>query len=58
LSEIEQLLKDIDKLKDNIHQLINKRDGNLIDHEVVATSKTLDTSLNSYNKMIEEKISK
>lgn len=56
MSELEDLLKDIDILKEQLHLLINKKQGNLIDAEVVTASKILNAALNQYNKLIQEKI--
>lgn len=58
LSEIDELLKDIEKLRNNMQQLINRKSGNLTDPEVVTASKTLNTALNTYNELLEKKINK
>jgi hypothetical protein len=56
LSEIEDLLKDIETLRDNLQQLIKQKQGNLIDKDVVSASKILNAALNQYNKFLKEKI--
>lgn len=56
MSELEDLLKDIDILRKQLEALINLKDGNLVDHEVVTASKILNAALNQYNKFIKEKI--
>jgi hypothetical protein len=58
LSELDDLLKDIDILKEQLQILISKKNDNLIDPEVIAASKILNAALNQYNKLIQEKISK
>lgn len=56
MSEVEDLLKDVDILREKLEYLINEKQGNLVDPEVVAASKILNAALNQYNKFIEEKI--
>lgn len=58
MSEIEDLLKDIEKLRIQMEELIDKNEGNLIDAEVVAASQILNAALNQYNKFISEKLKK
>lgn len=58
MSEIEDLLKDIEILRGQLEKLIEEHEGNLIDPEVVAASKILNGALNQYNKLIEDKIKK
>lgn len=56
MSELDELLKDIDILRDQLERLINEKQGNLVDQEVVAASKVLNAALNQYNKFIDEKL--
>jgi uncharacterized protein YdbL (DUF1318 family) len=56
MSEIEDLIKDINKLKDNLNNLINNKNFDLQDSEVVAASKILNAAISEYNKLINEKI--
>lgn len=58
MSELEDLLKDIDILRAQLEELINKKQGNLVDSEVVTASKILNAALNQYNKFIDEKLKK
>lgn len=58
MSELEDLLKDIDILRVQLEELINKKQGNLVDSEVVTASKILNAALNQYNKFIDEKLKK
>jgi hypothetical protein len=55
MSELEELLKDVEILRSNLEYLINEKQGNLVDLEVVAASKILNAALNQYNKLINEK---
>lgn len=56
MTELEDLLSDIDKLRERLQFLIEKKKWNLIDDEVVAASKALNFALNQYNKFLKEKI--
>ena len=58
MAELEDLLKDINILRENLERLIDEKEGNLIDAEVVSASKILNTALNQYNKFIGEKFKK
>ncbi|MDZ4975760.1 Spo0E family sporulation regulatory protein-aspartic acid phosphatase, partial [Clostridium perfringens] len=46
MSELDELLKDIDILREQLERLINEKQGNLVDQEVVAASKVLNAALN------------
>lgn len=56
MTEIEDLMKDIEILRDKLQLLIKQKHGNLIDPDVVAASKILNAALNQYNKLLVEKI--
>lgn len=56
MSEIEDLLKDVEILRTQLEQLIKEHNGNLTDAEVVAASKVLNGALNQYNKFIKDKM--
>ena len=58
MSELEDLLKDIDILREQLERLIDEKQGNLVDQEVVTASKVLNAALNQYNKFIDEKLNK
>lgn len=58
MNEIEDLLKDVDILREQLNSLINKKQGDLQDPEVIAASKILNAALNQYNKLIGEKLNK
>jgi hypothetical protein len=55
MSELEDLLRDVEILRANLEYLINEKQGNLVDIEVVSASKILNAALNQYNKFINEK---
>lgn len=56
MSELEDLLKDVEILRDELLQLINQKKGNLIDPDVISASTILNAALNQYNKFLKEKI--
>ena len=56
MSEIEDLLKDVEILREKLLFLIEDKQGNLVDSEVVNISKILNGALNQYNKVLEEKL--
>lgn len=58
LTEIEDLLKDVEILRDKLLELINEKNGDLLDAEVISASKILNAALNEYNKFIEKKFRK
>jgi len=58
MSELEDLLKDVEILRDQLIQIIDEKQGNLVDEEVVTASKILDGALNQYNKFMKRKYKK
>ncbi|WP_242844926.1 aspartyl-phosphate phosphatase Spo0E family protein [Clostridium cylindrosporum] len=56
LSEVEDLLKDVEILRKKLLYLIDKKQGDLVDEEIVNLSKVLNAALNQYNKVLEEKL--
>lgn len=56
MAELENLMKDIEILRDKLQQLIKQKQGNLVDPDVIAASRILDATLNQYNKLLEEKL--
>lgn len=56
MPELEELIKDIEMLRNGLEKLIKQKQGNLIDPDVVAASKILNGALNQYNKFLKEKI--
>ncbi|OPJ59113.1 aspartyl-phosphate phosphatase Spo0E family protein [Clostridium oryzae] len=58
MNELDDLLKDIEILREQLEKLIKLHEGNLVDNEVVAASKILNAALNQYNRLIKDKIDK
>lgn len=56
MAEVEELLKDIEKLRDRLQKLIIAKHENLTDKDVVATSRMLNALLNQYNNFLDEKM--
>lgn len=58
MSELNELINDINKLRKNLEALISEKNGDLLDPDVLAASKMLNAVINEYNKIVEEKIRK
>ena len=58
MSEIQHLLDDIEKLRRNLEELIDKKKENLQDPDIIAASQTLNSALTKYNDFILNKIKK
>jgi predicted RNase H-like HicB family nuclease len=58
MPEINTLIKDIEKLRKNLKILIEHKEGDLLDEEVIDTSKMLNVLIVEYNKILEKKIKK
>ncbi|QGU96372.1 Spo0E family sporulation regulatory protein-aspartic acid phosphatase [Clostridium bovifaecis] len=58
MSEMNELINDINKLRKNLEALISEKDGDLLDPDVLAASKMLNAVINEYNKIVKEKIRK
>lgn len=56
LSEIQELIKDIDTLKENLNRLIEKKNFNLQDPEIIKASQELNTFITKYNDLITSKL--
>lgn len=56
MSDLEDLLKDVENLREKLVYLIDQKQGDLIDQEVVNISKILNAALNKYNEVLEEKL--
>ncbi|MDF2546204.1 MAG: Spo0E like sporulation regulatory protein [Anaerosolibacter sp.] len=56
MHELQELLKDIEKLRTNLHQLIEQKGIDLQDPEVISSSQALNTAITKYNEMIRRKI--
>jgi hypothetical protein len=56
LSEIEELIKDINKLKKNLDKLIEKKEFNLQDPEIIKASQELNDFIIKYNELITKKL--
>ncbi|WP_368488338.1 aspartyl-phosphate phosphatase Spo0E family protein [Clostridium sp. BJN0013] len=57
MSEIDNILSQIESLKRNLDNLITQKDS-LLDPEIIIASQMLDSMLNKYSKIIKEKMDK
>jgi len=58
MNEIEDLLNDIEKLRQNLHNLISKNNINLSDPDIISASQILDSAITKYNEIINNMIEK
>ncbi|HHY90660.1 MAG TPA: aspartyl-phosphate phosphatase Spo0E family protein [Clostridiales bacterium] len=56
MAGMEELLKDIDILRENLNKLIEKKGFNLQDPEIIKASQELNHVIVQYNSFIEEKL--
>lgn len=56
LSEIKLLLEDLEKLRKNLEELIERRKGNLQDPDIIIASQMLNSTITKYNDFIKDKL--
>lgn len=56
MCEIKELLTDINKLRENLHKLIEQHGYDLNDAEVLAASRNLNTAIVNYNDLLKGKM--
>jgi len=54
--ETKDLLKDIEELRDNLNELVTKKQQNLQDPEVIAASEILNAAIVKYNELLKKKL--
>lgn len=52
MSELENLLKDIEELRKNLQDLIAAKNFNLQDTEIITASQILNAAITKYNEII------
>ncbi len=52
MSELNNLLNDIEKLRINLNKLIDEKNTNLIDPEIITASQILNAAITKYNEII------
>gem|GEM_PF-2585085 len=55
MSELKNLIQKIDELKENLNKLIEKKDFNLQDPEIIKVSQKLDEYITKFNELIHKK---
>jgi hypothetical protein len=55
MSQINGKICEIDILRDKLEGLINEKQGNLLDSEVVSASKELNAAINRYSNLMYDK---
>lgn len=56
MSEIQDLLDDIERLRKNLEELIDKKQANLQDPDIIVASQILNSAISKYNEFILKKI--
>lgn len=56
MTELEELLKDINRLRESLYKMIEQNSYELDDPEVLEASKRLNTAIVNYNALIKKKI--
>lgn len=56
LSEIQELINSINTLKKSLDELIEKKEFNLQDTEIIKASQELDSVITEYNELITKKL--
>lgn len=56
MSELNDLLNDIEKLRKNLLLLIEENQSNLQDPEIIAASQILNAAITKYNEFIKNKL--
>lgn len=55
MDELKTLLEDIEKLRDNLHDLIDRK-STFLDPEIIAASEVLNAAITRYNEVVEKKM--
>lgn len=56
MSELKLLITDIDKLREDLYKIIEKRGYDLNDPEVLEASKNLNLAIAGYNTLLKDKM--
>jgi hypothetical protein len=56
MPEIEEILREIEELRENLNKLAESKSEKFTDPEIVSVSKELDVLLNTYYRLITNKI--
>ena len=56
MKELDELLKDIEQLRDTLHKLIDKNGINIEDLDIISSSQALNEAITKYNELIRKKL--
>lgn len=56
MTDIDKLMKDIENLRNNLHEVINRKQADLQDSEVISASKMLNEAITRYNDILSKKL--
>lgn len=55
MNEIDALLQDIETLRNKLHKLLEDKNVNLQDPEIISASQMLNAAIAKYNEIVEKK---
>jgi len=58
MSEINNLLNDIEKLRENLYNLITDKNVNLADPDIISASEMLNAAITKYTEILNKKANK
>lgn len=58
MSEIQNLLNDIERLRENLYNLIEEKNDDLADSEIISASQMLNVAITKYNEILLKKTKK
>lgn len=58
MNELESLLNDIERLRGNLYKLINEKNVNLADPDIISASQILNAAITKYIEIVEKKSNK
>jgi|GEM_PF-1821641 len=56
MQELKELIVDIDKLREKLYLIMEQRNYDLRDPEVLEASKSLNKAIESYNALLKDKV--
>lgn len=58
MDELTALLQDIEKLRSKLYKLIDEKNANLLDPEIITASQMLNAAISKYNEIVDKKLQK
>lgn len=58
MPEVEEILKKVEELRDKLNKVAQEKNEKLTDPKIIAVSRELDSLLNTYHKLMTNKMKK